>query len=156
MSPFGQLEMSPLTVNWCSDLHQIDQEDIQVTLYSMSDKELTRLDTIRKLVEKRLTRAQASELLGLSIRQVQRLKTAYQAHGISGLTSKKRGKPSNRRYPDSFKDYVIHLVRENYSDFGPQLANEKLRERHELHVGVSTLRDHYQIKYRFVRSKYRS
>ena len=51
---------------------------------------------------------------------------------------------------------VIHLVRENYSDFGPQLANEKLRERHELHVGVSTLRDHYQIKYRFVRSKYRS
>ena len=130
----------PLTVNWCSDLHQIDQEDIQVTLYSMSDKELTRLDTIRKLVEKRLTRAQASELLGLSIRQVQRLKTAYQAHGISGLTSKKRGKPSNRRYPDSFKDYVIHLVRENYCDFGPQLANEKLRERHELHVGVSTLR----------------
>lgn len=78
-----------------------------MTLYSMSDKELTRLDTIRKLVEKRLTRAQASELLGLSIRQVQRLKTAYQAHGISGLTSKKRGKPSNRRYPDSFKDYVI-------------------------------------------------
>ena len=111
-----------------------------MTLYSVSDKELTRLDTIRKRVEKRLTRAQASELLGLSIRQVQRLKTAYQAHGISGLTSKKRGKPSNRRYPDSFKDYVIHLVRENYSDFGPQLANEKLRERHELHVGVSTLR----------------
>ena len=111
-----------------------------MTLYNMSDKELTRLDTIKKLHEKRLTRAKAAELIGISIRQVQRLSTGYKQHGVEALTSKKRGMPSNRRYPESFREYVIHLIREHYSDFGPQLASEKLCERHELIIGVSTLR----------------
>ncbi len=111
-----------------------------MTVYTMSDKELTRFDTIKRLDEKRLTRAQAAELLGISIRQVQRILNRYRQDGISGLVSKKRGQPSNRRYPDSFKEYILHLVRTNYPDFGPTFACEKLRELHNLHVSVTTLR----------------
>jgi hypothetical protein len=111
-----------------------------MTVYRMSDKELQRLDTIKRLHDGALTRAQASELLGISIRQVQRLSTRYRHEGVEGLVSRKRGNRSNRSYPDSFKEYVLHTVRSNYADFGPTLACEKLREFHDLHVSVETLR----------------
>lgn len=111
----------------------------------MSDNELTRFDTIRKLDERHLTRAQAAELLGISVRQVQRIINRYRSDGIEGLVSKKRGQPSNRRYPDSFKEYTLHLVRNNYPDFGPTLACEKLQEHHQLHVSVTTLR-HWMVE----------
>ena len=54
-----------------------------MTVHTMSDKELKRLDTIKRLQEKALTRAQAAELLGLSVRQVQRLSTLYRQLGVA-------------------------------------------------------------------------
>jgi len=73
----------------------------------MSDKELRRLETIRQLEQGRFTRAQAGHLLGLSVRQVQRLLNAYRKQGPQALVSKKRGRPSNRRYPLDFHEYAI-------------------------------------------------
>ncbi len=107
----------------------------------MSEKELIRLDVIKQLNNKLLNRQQASELLNLSIRQIQRLLNAYRLEGVAGLQSKKRGKVSNRRYADSFREYVIHIVQSNYVDFGPTLALEKLKELHHIHLSVTTLRN---------------
>lgn len=107
----------------------------------MSSKELNRLEAIRQLDEGRLTRAQVGDLVGLSVRQVQRLFNAYREHGPSALVSKKRGKPSNRRYPQEFRHYVIDLVRSRYADFGPTLASEKLGECHDIFLSVPTLRN---------------
>lgn len=42
--------------------------------------------------------------------------------------------------PESFKLHVLALVHQNYPDFGPTLAAEKLRERHDIMVSVETLR----------------
>ena len=60
-----------------------------MTVYTMSDKELTRFDTAKKLDEKRITRAQAAELMGISVRQVQHILNRYRSDGIEGLISKK-------------------------------------------------------------------
>ena len=57
-----------------------------------------------------------------------------------GLVSKKRGKPSNRRHSKEFRNRVINIVRDNYADFGPTLAREKLAERHDISIGKETLR----------------
>ena len=111
-----------------------------MTVHIMSDIELDRLDTIKQLIDRQITRQQAADILGLTTRHINRLSKAYKNDGVDGLVSKRRGKPSNRRYPDSFKEYVIHHVRQNYGDFGPKLAAEKLAERHSLHVSVPTLR----------------
>jgi hypothetical protein len=54
--------------------------------------------------------------------------------------SKKRGRSSNRKLPDSFREHALSLVLAQYVDFGPTLAAEKLRERHGLAVSVETLR----------------
>jgi hypothetical protein len=106
----------------------------------MSSKELKRLEAIRQLDERRLTRAQAGQLVGLGVRQMQRLLNAYRQHGPPALISRKRGQPSNRRYPRVFGEQVVDLIRTHYGDFGPTLASEKLGACHELYVSVPTLR----------------
>ncbi|WP_411756424.1 hypothetical protein [Sinorhizobium meliloti] len=60
--------------------------------------------------------------------------------GADGLVSKKRGRPSNRRYSEDFRNLVLDLVREHYVDFGPTLAAEKLIECHRIAVSKETLR----------------
>jgi hypothetical protein len=71
---------------------------------------------------------------------VHRLVKAYRAQGPAALVSKRRGQPSNRRYPAAWRDQVLGLVRERYHDFGPTLAAEKLAEHHDLRVSHETLR----------------
>jgi hypothetical protein len=106
----------------------------------MSSKELDRLHWLQRLADKRATQRQAAEALGLTVRQVQRLRDPYEARGAAGLVSARRGKRSNRALPDSFKEYVVELVRDRYLDFGPTLAREKLAELHGVSVGLETLR----------------
>ena len=65
----------------------------------MSDGELSRLEVLRDLDQKRLTLEAAAQLLGLERRQVFRLLKAYRAEGAAGLISKRRGRRSNRRKP---------------------------------------------------------
>jgi hypothetical protein len=106
----------------------------------MSDSELAKFQVIQDLNAGKLSRRQAGELLSLSIRQVQRLHNRFRTQGVSGLVSQKRGQPSNRRYPDAFKEYVLHLVKTLYADFGPTFACEKLADLHHLQLSVATLR----------------
>ncbi|WP_253191623.1 helix-turn-helix domain-containing protein, partial [Klebsiella pneumoniae] len=107
----------------------------------MSDKEIHRLPVIQAVCEKRLRRRDAASQLGISERQAQRLINRYRVSGAEGLVSRKRGQPSNRRLTESLKMRVLTLIRENYSDFGPTLAAEKLRERHNIRLSIETVRN---------------
>jgi len=113
-------------------------------LLSMSQKELNRADVIRDVCEKRLTQIQASNLLSLTRRQVQRLVNKYRLNGTSGLVSLRRGQPSNRRLPPDFKRNTLDIIKDKYSDFGPTFANEKLLEKHNIKLSSETLR-HWMI-----------
>ena len=106
----------------------------------MSDRELTRLEVLRDLDQRRLTTAAAAQLLGLERRQVFRLLKAYRTEGATGVISKRRGRCSNRRKPDALRRAVLAMIREWYWDFGPTLAAEKLREVHGITLGRETLR----------------
>ena len=107
---------------------------------TMSGKELNRLEILGRVLERRLTQAQAAEQLGLGVRQVERLCRKLRFDGRQALVSKKRGKPSNRKLPASLRERALALVLSCYADFGPTLAAEKLREQHDLLVSVETLR----------------
>jgi transposase len=109
-------------------------------LVTMSASEIDRGELIRRVHEKRLTQAKAAALMGLSVRQVKRLCRLFKDDGLSGLASRKRGRPSNRRLAAELKGQVIALVRERYADFGPKLAHEKLVELHDIRVGRETVR----------------
>jgi hypothetical protein len=111
-----------------------------MTVIQMSDRELTRLRVMIDLADGRLTTETAAALMGIGWRQLFRLRRAFEADGPSGLRSRKRGRPSNRKRGETFRRTVLVLVREHYPDFGPTLAAEKLAERHGLRLGVETLR----------------
>jgi hypothetical protein len=106
----------------------------------MSDGELTRLEVLRDLDQRRLSVKTAAQLLGLERRQVFRLVKAYRSEGAPGLISKRRGRASNRRKPEELRNKGLAFIREQYWDFGPTLATEKLREVHEIVLGRETLR----------------
>ena len=106
----------------------------------MSDGELTRLEVLRDLDEGRLTTEAARQLLALSRRQLFRTLQAYRANGAAGLISRKRGRPSNRKTPDSLRRSALAIVRERYADFGPTFAAEKLAALHEIEISHETLR----------------
>jgi len=111
-----------------------------VTVRLMSDGELSRLEVLRDLDQRRLPAEAAGQLLGLERRQVFRLLKAYRTEGPSGLISKRRGRRSNRRKPEGLRRAVLAMIRQWYWDFGPTLAAEKLREVHGITVGRETLR----------------
>ncbi len=110
---------------------------------TMSQKELSRLEIVNKVkvIDKRLTQSQAAKHLNLSRRQICRLIDVYKKRGAKGLASKKREQPSNRRYPEYFREYVLEIIRTNYADFGPTLTCEKLLEVHEIGLCVETVRN---------------
>ena len=91
---------------------------------TMSQRELDRTEWMREIRARRATQAQVAARLGVSVRQVERLYRAYKAEGAAGLISKRRGRPSPRRLPDTLRVEVRTLVRARYTDFGPTLAHE--------------------------------
>ena len=105
-----------------------------VTVFLMSDGELSRLEVLRDLDQRRLTTAAASKLSGLECRQVFRLLKAYRSEGRTGLISKRRGRRSNRRKPEGLRRAVLTIIRQSCWDIGPTLAAEKLREDHGIAV----------------------
>jgi len=109
-------------------------------LVTMSDKEISRINVIQSVVEKRMRRRDAAHQLALTERQTQRLMNRFRESGTAGLVNLRRGRPGNHRLPESLKLRVLSLLHDHYSDFGPTLAAEKLRERHDIMVSVETLR----------------
>ena len=109
-------------------------------LLTMSKTELTRLEIMKRLEEKRLKQKEAAEVLGITERHIRRLLRAYREQGERGLISKRRGKPSNNRLKPEVKQQAIDLLHSRYHDFGPTLAQEKLNEVHELKLSVESIR----------------
>lgn len=113
---------------------------MQKELLTLSRKELDRLSVMKSLQEKRLKQKAAAERLSLCVRQVRRIFSRYRRMGPSGLASRKRGKPGNRRLPEAFRQRVLDIVKKSYHDFKPTLALEKLSECHDIGISVTTLR----------------
>ena len=109
-------------------------------LLTMSNQEITRLEVMQRLKDKRLTQEEAAQLLGISIRQVKRLWRTYRKQGAKGLVSPKRGKPSNNRLDAGIVQQTLDLIKEKYLDFGPTLAHEKLTEVHKLQLSRESVR----------------
>ncbi|MGA1854323.1 helix-turn-helix domain-containing protein, partial [Sphingobium sp. HT1-2] len=106
----------------------------------MSTEELSRVETLVQVASGRLTVTEAARIMGITRRHAHRLLTRFMDDGSSGLISRRRGRPSNRRMDDAIRTRIVALVREHYYDFGPTLAAEHLAERHDIRVSRETLR----------------
>lgn len=109
-------------------------------LLTMSNKEITRLEAMQRIKDKRLTQKEAAGMLGVSLRQVKRLYSAYRKRGAKGLVSQRRGKPSNNRLDAGIVQQALDLIKKKYADFGPTLAHEKLTEVNKLQLSRERVR----------------
>jgi transposase len=109
-------------------------------IIAMTQEELKRLHVIRKAIDKSITQVEAAELIGLCLRQAQRIVRAVKTEGDKGVIHKSRSQPSNRALPDKIKEKALRFYKEKYHDFGPTLGSEKLFEIDKIRINDETLR----------------
>ena len=106
----------------------------------LSTREADRAAVICEVVERRLRQSEAARRLGLSVRQVKRLVRRFRERGAAGLASARRGRRPNNAIDGAVRRAVLDLVREEYPDFGPTFACQKLAEEHGHRLSAETLR----------------
>jgi transposase len=110
------------------------------TLLKMSTKELSRLEVMHRLSEKRMSQKEAGEILQVGTRQIKRLLKSYHKQGATDLTSKQRGRKSNNRLSEAVKKKALDLLKSKSHGFGPTLAHEKLVEKEKLKISTESVR----------------
>lgn len=109
-------------------------------IISMSMKETGRITVLEKCMKKEIKQRHASQMLGLSVRQIRRLVKRYKRLGVAGIPHQSRGRIGNRCLGETERMKITEIVRTNYVDFGPTLAHEKLISHHGIQISRETLR----------------
>ena len=109
-------------------------------IIAMTQEELKRLHVIHKALDKSITQAQAANIIGICLRQLQRIVRTVRGSGDQGIINRSRGRISNRALPNKIKAKALKLYKEKYSGFGPTLAAEKLFEIDKIKLNDETLR----------------
>lgn len=108
-------------------------------LITMTPKELSRYEVIKKLLSKEINGTEAAKQLALSVRQIKRLKANVKKQGSKGIIHAGRGKPGNRKMSKIQVEKMETIIRARYVDFGPTFAAEKL-EQQQIKVSSEKLR----------------
>ena len=97
----------------------------------MSAKERLRIKVLAEVANGSTSLSDAAAALGLSYRQMRRVRRRHVEDGDGGLVHRLRGRGSNRRTPEAVRTRVLALCREGYAGFGPTLLGEYLLELEE-------------------------
>ena len=111
----------------------------QRDLVPMSQRDLQRYHTLRLVVERRITGAQAVRSLGLSLRHVRRLTARLRRDGRRGLVHGNRGRPSGRRLAPALQQQILTLAQGRYAGLNTTHLTEKLQAAVGLRVSRPTV-----------------
>jgi len=92
----------------------------------MSEYEWRRVDVLERLEKGGLTVGEAARVLGLSVRQVQRIRWAVVDEGVRGVVHGNRGRAPSNRISDEVRRQVVELWRTKYERFNDEHFTEKL------------------------------
>jgi hypothetical protein len=140
-----QLFRNVIPANFCAiinlDILFINLSKIMAKkLICMSEKELSRYDVIKNLLEGKINGTDAAKQIGVSIRHVKRLKLRVGDCGAEGLIHKARGRASNRMLDSETIEKAEKYLREKYHFCGPTLAMEKLEEIDKIELSKEKVR----------------
>ena len=107
---------------------------------SVGPKEQKRALALNRLVAGDWTEAETAAALGLSVRQVRRLKRAYGEEGISSLIHGNRGRRPHHALADELRDRVATLARTIYAGCNDHHLGELLAAREGLTLSRSSVR----------------
>ena len=102
---------------------------------------MTRREVIVKAVDGQITWVAAAQIIGITDRQMRRLKRRYEAQGIDAVMDHRGRRLGWRRISIATIERVMRLKREKYFDFSVRHFHEQLVEREGVKVSYSwTLR----------------
>ena len=107
---------------------------------TMSQKEAPRSGLVRAALAGKVTNEEAARALGLSVRQLRRLKFAYKRYGVAGLQHGNRGRPSPRRLDVGIRKRIVQLMTGRYAGLNDHHLTEKLNEVEHVVVSRETVR----------------
>ena len=94
----------------------------------MSQRQWKRLDVVERIGRGRLTVGEAAHVLGLSERQVRRVRRAVEQRGARGVVHGNTGRAPRHRVTAAVREQIVALRRKKYAGFNDQHFTEKLCE----------------------------
>lgn len=101
-------------------------------------------DVILKAMAKKISWIDAAEIAGMSVRNMQRKRQAYQEYGYTGLYDQRRSKRSIHRVPMEMAEKVMELYQANYFDLNVRHFHEKLRSEQGIRLSYSWVKQALQ------------
>ena len=106
----------------------------------MSQKQFQKVKVIENLAQARIGVSEASRLLGLSPRQVKRLKKRYRAAGVEWVWHGNRGRSPAWKVAEPLRQQILALARDKYKGFNDSHLTKKLVEVEQMAVSRETVR----------------
>lgn len=106
----------------------------------VSQKEIHRMHVVRLTLEGRESVGRGAKLLGISPRQMKRLRRKMRERGDRGLAHGNRGKPARNKIASEKIKKVIALARGRYQGLNDTHLTEKLKEKEEVNLSRPTVR----------------
>lgn len=94
-------------------------------------------DVLLKAMAKKISWADAGEIIGVTDRTMRRWRERLEEHGYDGLADRRKGRPSPKRVPLKVCEEVLRLYQERYADFNVRHFHEKLREEHGIELSYT-------------------
>lgn len=104
----------------------------------MSDQR--RIDAVQAASDGRLEKDRCGNVLGVTVRQVNRLVVKLRSSGMAGLIHGNRGRASPRQTPEEVRGKILGLVRGKYADINDTHLMEILMREEAIKIGRETLR----------------
>lgn len=98
----------------------------------LKDREIEKLNIIKKVFIGEYTKKEASSSLGLTIRQINRLLIKFKEEGEKGFIHKNRGKESKKKVSLDVKKEIVDLYITEYFDYNFTHFFEEIQEKYKL------------------------
>jgi transposase len=120
---------------------------------------MTRREVITKAIDGQLSWVAAADIIGVTTRQMRRIRRAIQRHGVSAVMDQRGGRPRRKRVTAQTLTEICQLKRAMNADFSMRHFYERSTERHGIAVSYTYVRQVLQeagvVKKESGRGRYR-
>jgi transposase len=107
---------------------------------TLRQQEATRYGVIKGTIDRKISNTEAARLLGISRRQVIRIKNKIRRVDLSGIVHGNRGKSPKNAIGKETKETILNLYLNTYNGFNVSHFGEFLKEAHGIAISRETLR----------------
>ena len=108
---------------------------------TLSQREITRYQVVKDSLDRKLSNNKAATLLGLSKRQIIRLKNKVRRDNLKGIVHGNCGRTPKIAIDKETKEIILNLYISTYNGFNVSHFGEFLKEAHGIDISRETLRN---------------